>query len=97
MSIQVVAVITAKPGSEDVVRAALTDLVAPTRAEEGCLSYSLSESSAAPGAFITVEEWSAEADLGTHLQTSHVQTALAAADGHLTEPPAIHPLRPIDA
>ncbi|MFY0408921.1 putative quinol monooxygenase [Solicola sp. PLA-1-18] len=96
MSIQVVAVITAKPGSADEVRTALQSLVEPTRAEEGCLAYTLSESTAAPGTFVTVEEWSAESDLGTHLQTSHVQDALAAADGHLAEPPAIHPLRPVD-
>ena len=42
MSFQVVAVITAKPGSEDVVRDAMSGLVAPTRAESGCLSYCLS-------------------------------------------------------
>lgn len=48
MSVNVVAVITAKPGSEDAVRAALEALVAPTRAEAGCLSYDLSESVAAP-------------------------------------------------
>ncbi|MDQ6687064.1 MAG: antibiotic biosynthesis monooxygenase, partial [Actinomycetota bacterium] len=57
MSVHVVAVITAKPGSEDAVRAAMRDIVGPTRDEEGCLSYDLSESAAAPGTFVTVEEW----------------------------------------
>jgi quinol monooxygenase YgiN len=97
MSIHVVAVITAKPGSEDAVRAALTDLVGPTREEAGCRSYDLSESQAAPGTFITVEEWSDPSDLDTHLQTEHVQAALAATGEHLAAPPAIHPLVPVDA
>ena len=96
MSIHVVAVITAKPGSEDAVRDALRALVGPTRAEEGCLSYDLHESVAAPGAFVTTELWSDPSDLDKHLATDHVQGALATVGDHLAEPPAIHPLTPID-
>ena len=95
MSTHVVAVITAQPGSEDAVRDALIALVGPTREEEGCLSYDLSESSVAPGTFITVEEWSDPSDLDSHLQTEHVQHALGTVGSQLTEPPAIHPLTPI--
>ena len=95
MSVSVVAVITAKPGSEDAVRAALEALVEPTRAEAGCRSYDLSESVAAPGTFVTVEEWSDPSDLDQHLATEHVQSALATVGDHLAEPPAIHPLKPL--
>ncbi|SDR75802.1 Quinol monooxygenase YgiN [Nocardioides scoriae] len=95
MSVNVVAVITAKPGSEDAVRAALEALVAPTRAEAGCLSYDLSESVAAPGTFVTVEEWSDPSDLDQHLATDHVQGALASVGEQLAAPPAIHPLKPL--
>ena len=52
--LQVVAVITAKSGSEQLVGDALNALVEPTRAEPGCLSYHLFESAADPTAFITV-------------------------------------------
>ncbi|GAA4361185.1 putative quinol monooxygenase [Angustibacter luteus] len=90
--IPVVAVIVANPGSEDVVRAALADLVEPTRAEEGCRSYELHESAAAPGTFVTIESWSDASDLDKHLATPHVAAALAAADGHLALAPGIHPL-----
>jgi quinol monooxygenase YgiN len=94
--LQVVAVLTAKPGSEDVVRTAMTALVAPTRGEEGCLSYSLYESAVAPGVFVTIESWRGQADLDAHMQTEHIAATLAAAGDALAEPPAIHPLVPID-
>ncbi|MGA8987579.1 putative quinol monooxygenase [Aeromicrobium sp.] len=95
MSIHVVAVITAKPGSQDVVRDALTALVAPTRDESGCIAYVLSESSVAPGTFITVEEWEGPENLDSHLETPHVQSALSVLGSELAVAPAIHPLTPI--
>ena len=91
--LQVVAVLTAKPGSEQVVQDALTALVEPTRAEAGCLSYELFASQADPTVFITVETWKSQADLDAHLQTDHIHQALLAAGDHLAQPPAIHPLR----
>ena len=96
MSLNVVAVIIAKPGSEDAVREAMKALVAPTREEEGCMSYHLSESTVAHGTFITVEEWSAPSDLDLHMQTPHIQEALAVLGSELAAPPAIHPLAPLD-
>ncbi len=96
MSTNVVAVITAKPGSEDAVREAMKGLVGPTREEEGCLSYDLSESSSAPGTFITVEQWSDPSDLDKHMQTEHIKQALAVLGSELAAAPAIHALTPID-
>jgi quinol monooxygenase YgiN len=72
----VVAVITAKPGSEKQVEEALNALIEPTRAEAGCVSYNLFVSAADPTTFITVETWRSQADLDAHLQTAHVQGAL---------------------
>ena len=93
--LSVVAVLTAKDGQEDVVRQALRALVAPTREESGCLAYDLFESAAAPGTFVTQERWRGQADLDAHLQTPHVQAALAAAGDALAVPPGIHPLVPV--
>ena len=93
--LQVVAVITAKSGSEKLVRDALNALVEPTRSEPGCLSYHLFESASDPTAFITVETWRSQHDLDEHLQTPHVQQALGAAGDHLAQPPAVHPLTPV--
>ncbi len=94
--VTVVAVITAKPGSESAVGDALSALVAPTRAEEGCHSYALYESTVAPGTFFTVESWRDPADLDTHMASPHIAVAIGAMQDHLAARPAIHPLRPID-
>lgn len=93
--LSVVAVLIAKSGGEDAVRDALSALVAPTREEEGCLSYELYESAAAAGTFVTLERWRAQADLDAHLQTAHVQQALVAAGEALAAPPGVHPLVPV--
>ena len=90
-----VALIRAKGGSEEIVRSALTELRTHTRAEEGCLRYDLFESAAAPGTFVTVEEWSDQGALDQHLTSPHIAAALAAADGALTGPPEIHPLHDV--
>ncbi len=95
--LHVVAVLPAKPGSESAVKEALTALVAPTRAEEGCLSYDLYESAAAPGTFITTELWRSQADLDAHLQTAHIAQAMSVAADHLAGAPQIHPLVPTGA
>jgi quinol monooxygenase YgiN len=92
----VVAVITAKPGSEKQVEEALNALIEPTRAEAGCVSYNLFVSAADPATFITVETWRSQADLDAHLQSAHVQEALGAAGEHLAQAPGIHPLSPAE-
>jgi quinol monooxygenase YgiN len=95
-NLQVVAVLTAKPGSEKLVGDALNALVEPTRSEAGCNSYQLFVSAADPATFITVETWVAQDDLDAHLRTPHVQQALATAGDHLALAPAIHPLIPVN-
>lgn len=90
--LHVVATIPAKQGSEDAIRAALTELVEATRQEEGCVSYDLYESQAAPGTFVTVEVWRDQEALDGHMQSPHLQQAFAAAGDHLGGEVAIHPL-----
>ena len=92
--IDVVAVLTAKAGSEGIVAAALHDLLAPTRAEPGCVSYELFTSAASAQTFIMIEKWKSDDDLAAHLQSAHIAAALAAAGEHLADPPAIHTLIP---
>ena len=92
--LSVVAVLVAKPGSEAVLRDALVALVPPTLLEEGCLAYELNESGAAPGTFVTVERWRAQADLDAHLQTPHVAQAFAAAGEALAASAGHPPARP---
>ncbi|GAA1477449.1 putative quinol monooxygenase [Nocardioides aestuarii] len=92
--LHVVATIPVKPEAVDDLRAALHDLVAATREEQGCLSYDLYESAAAPGTFVTVERWTGQDALDGHMQTPHIAAALAAAEGKLSGEIAIHPLLP---
>lgn len=93
--LRVVAVLTAKPGSEDVVRGALTELVAETVKEAGNVAYKLYESGAVAGTFITVETWRSQADLDAHMKTPHIAKTLEVAGDHLATAPAIHPLIPL--
>lgn len=92
----VVALINAKPGSEDAVRDAMAALVPPTREEEGCLAYSLYESATTPGTFVTVESWRGQNDLDGHMASAHIAATFAAAGDHLASAPAIHVLKPLD-
>ncbi|MCU1396372.1 MAG: putative monooxygenase [Ilumatobacteraceae bacterium] len=92
--IDVIALLIAKPGSADQVAKALHDLVAPTRAEPGCISYELFTSATSDTTFFTVEKWRSQADLDAHMQTPHIHAALAAAGDHLAAAPGIHPLIP---
>lgn len=97
MTLHVVATIPAKTEAAEDIRAALTTLVEATRQEEGCLAYDLYESAAAPGVFVTVEEWTDQAALDAHMQTPHIAAALGAAEGALAGDIAIHPLVPVSA
>ncbi len=90
--LDVVAVIQARAGHEDTVRAALQQLVAATRREPGCLSYDLKVATDQPTVFVTVQRWSGPSDLAAHMQSPHIAAALEAAGPHLALPPAIYPL-----
>ncbi|MET0195709.1 antibiotic biosynthesis monooxygenase [Rhodococcus sp. RS1C4] len=91
--LKVVATITAKPESVDVVRAGLAELAAESLHEDGNVSYELFESAAERGTFVTIEVWRSEDDLDAHMKTPHLQKALSEFGEHLAAPPAIHPLR----
>jgi quinol monooxygenase YgiN len=69
----VVARVRAKKGQEARLRQELQRLVAPTRAEAGCLRYDLHESKAEPGWFLLYETWKSQADLDAHFQTPYLK------------------------
>ena len=94
--LNVVAMIPVKPEAVDQVRAALQTLVAATRDEEGCVSYDLYESAAAPGTFVTLERWTDAASLEAHMGTPHVAAAFGAAGEALSGEVQIHSLTPVD-
>ena len=77
MTLRVVAHITPKPGKGEELKAVLLALIAPTRNEEGCISYELYKDIES-GHFTFIEEWTSGAALDEHFETEHIKTALAA-------------------
>ena len=69
----VVARVRANSGQEARLRQELQSLVAPTRAEAGCLRYDLHESTTEPGWFLLYETWRTAADLDAHFQTPYLK------------------------
>lgn len=75
--LHVIALLRARPGCEDELRTLARSLLAPTRAERGCLRYVLVEDPADPSLLTFVEEWEDEAALEAHLRTPHLEHAKA--------------------
>ena len=96
MTVTVLAIIRAKAGMETQVRQALTDLIAPTRAESGCINYDLHVLSDDPSRFMFYENWRSKEDLDEHLSKPHLQDFLSQADELLAEPVSISLYERID-
>ncbi len=91
-NLDVVAVLTAKPGSEAIVEAALKALVGASRLDHGCITYDLFASESAPGTFVTIGRWESQEDIDAHMASSHMADAITAAGDHFDGFPAIHTL-----
>ena len=78
--------VKAKPGLEARLKEECITLLAPTRAEQGCLLYDLHKSPADPSVFFFYETWVSDESLDRHLQTPHVKRALEATAPLFAEP-----------
>jgi quinol monooxygenase YgiN len=87
--IVVVGSLKARPGKEDETRDALSALVIPTHAEDGCILYALNQGVADRTRFAFVERWASQEQLDAHLASAHIAAVLAQADELLSEPPDI--------
>ena len=92
-NLDVVAVITAKPGSEAIVETALSVLAGASKEDRGCLGYELFASDSTAGTFVTIEKWQSQEDIDAHMASSHIAEFITAAGDHLDGFPAIHTLR----
>jgi quinol monooxygenase YgiN len=88
-SLRVVATITALPGKAAEMKAILEKLIAPTRAEAGCISYEVLQNNHDPNDFVFVEEWTSDAALDQHMVTPHLQDAVEQVGSMLAKPPDI--------
>jgi len=82
----VVARLRAKSGQEARLRGELQSLVGPTRAEAGCVTYDLHESTGEPGCFLFYEVWKKPSDLEAHFQTPHMLVIAKVLPDLLAEP-----------
>jgi quinol monooxygenase YgiN len=96
-NLDVVAVIAAKTGSEEIVEEALKTLVAASRSDRGCIAYDLFASQSTPGTFVTIEQWGSQEDLDAHMTSSHIADFVTAAGDHLGATPVIHTLRSLES
>jgi quinol monooxygenase YgiN len=70
----------AKPGKEAELRQALSDLMAPTRQEAGCISYQMHQHAQDSRQFMSYEIWRSQADIDQHMQTPYVAAVVARAE-----------------
>jgi len=69
----VIAYLTAKPGKEAEARKNIQALLAPTRAEKGCIVYELHEMHGEPGKFVFYEVWKSAEHLNAHAKSKHLK------------------------
>ncbi len=85
----VIASAKAKPGQEKALEQALRDVAGPTRAQPGCVSFSLHRAVEDPAVIIGVERWTTKEHHGRHLQGEHFQKLGSAMGNIIAGPPQI--------
>ena len=73
------AFIEVAPGDRDAIHAALPEVIASTRAEDGCEDYACYEDTQQRGRYVFVERWRDRAALDRHLGTPHMTAWMKAA------------------
>jgi quinol monooxygenase YgiN len=77
-------ILRAKEGQELLLEAELRALIAPTRREEGCLTYDLHRAIEIPGDFLLHEVWATREHHRLHMKTPHFLRWDARKDALLT-------------
>lgn len=85
MPLTILAQITAEPGKEALVEAELKKLIAPTRAEQGCINYDLHIDNDAPGFFVFYENWATRDLWQAHMSSPHIAAFGQATDGAIVQ------------
>jgi len=84
--VTVIARIRAKTDKVQQVRGELLKLLAPTRAENGCINFDMHQGVTDQSQFLFHENWTSEAALKAHFETPHIKNWLRVAEGLLAEP-----------
>ncbi|MFK7812153.1 MAG: putative quinol monooxygenase [Maribacter sp.] len=80
-----IAKILAKAEKRELVKSELLKLIAPTRAEEGCINYDLHQDNENPNLFIFHENWESKTLLEKHLANNHIAAYMKATEGAVEE------------
>lgn len=83
--VRVIARAVARDGRAEELKALLRGLIAPTRAEAGCIYYELFESNL-PGPLYFNELWESQAHLDAHAASSHFTEIFGKAKALFSEP-----------
>jgi len=67
--------LTAKEGQEEVIRQTMEQILAPTRAEPGNVTFDLHQDADDPRTFFLYERWRSVDDLADHLHAPYIQEA----------------------
>jgi quinol monooxygenase YgiN len=70
-AVTLIVILRAKDGQEALLEAELRALIAPTRREEGCLTYDLHSGTEASGIFMLHEVWTNREHHRRHMNTRH--------------------------
>ena len=76
-TIRLVARLKARPDKVGALHAVLFGLLAPTRAEQGCIRYEMLQNLEDPTDFTFIEEWSGQPAIDAHFGSEHIREALA--------------------
>jgi len=84
-SLTIVARILAKEEKRELVKSELLKLIAPTRAEEGCLNYDLHQDEQNPNLFLFHENWVNRDLWQKHMNNAHLAAYVKATEGAVEE------------
>ncbi|HYY05950.1 MAG TPA: putative quinol monooxygenase [Candidatus Limnocylindria bacterium] len=84
--VTVIARIRAKADRVQRVEEELRKLLAPTRAENGCINFDMHQGATDPSQFLFHENWTSKAALEAHFETPHIKNWLRQAESLLAEP-----------
>lgn len=87
--VRIVAEFRAAPGQADALKTVLTTLIAPTRAEAGCLQYDLHADLNDPAHLFFFERFVDLAAIDVHNATPYLKALGAKLEGLLAEPPRV--------
>lgn len=92
MPYTIIGTVVAKPSTREELLGILTEQVAPTRLEAGCINYDFHVDAKDPCCFVFYENWRSRADLDAHLAMPHLQPLFNRLEELLAEPVDIRPL-----